>query len=106
MDYPPVRIPAMRLKSVGWAAFALTGLGLGGTPARAAHCGACGYPAAAVAPEQCLPPVARYRVRYQPVMEQQTRTAYRTCYRTEWREESYTVMRQVYEQHVAQETVP
>src|SRR5262245_60918634 len=103
---PPVRNLAMRLRTMGWAACLLSGLGLGGTPVRAAHCGACGYPAAAVAPEQCMPPVVQYRVRYQPVLEQQTRTCYRTVYRCELRDECYTVMRPVVEHHVREEVVP
>ena len=71
----------MRLMCLGWAAAALAGLVAGGD-ARAAHCGACAYPAAAVAPEQCCPPVVRYRVCYRPVVEERTRVCYRPVYRT------------------------
>src|SRR3954453_23595500 len=93
----------MRLKSVGWVALVLA---VAGGPARGAHCGACAYPAAAVAPEQCCPPVVRYRVCYQPVVEERTRVCYRPVYRTVMQECSYTVCRPVFEQHVCPEVTP
>src|SRR4051812_15815763 len=96
----------MRLKFIGWSALALAGAGLGGATARAAHCGACGDPADAVVSDQCAPPVASYRVRYQAIPETQTRTCYRPVYRTVWEDQPYTVMRNVYEQHVREECVP
>ena len=77
---------------------ALLGLGALASPAEAAHCGACAYPVQAALPEQCCLPAVRYRVCYQTVLEDQTRTCYRPVYRTVMKECRYTTYRPVYEQ--------
>ena len=82
----------MRHYVLGWAAVALAGLGPVG-PARAAHSGATAYPAAAVCPDQCAPPVVRYKVCYRPVWEEHTKVCYRPVYQTEYRQVCDTVMR-------------
>src|SRR5438477_121838 len=69
-------------------------------PARAAHCGASGYPAGCAAPENCCPPAVRFKVCYQTVTEYQTRVCQRPVYRTVMRECRTTVCKPVYEQHL------
>src|SRR5262245_17722165 len=66
---------------------------------RAAHCGACCYPAAVVCQEQCCVPEVRYRVCYQEVWEERTRVCYRPVMHTVIRECTFTTCRPVYEQH-------
>src|SRR5437763_887078 len=96
----------MRLNALGLAAVALAGLGWIGGAARASHCGACCYPATAVCPDQCAPPVVSYRVCYRAVWEEQTKICYRPCYRTEYKQVCETVMRPHYEQHCREESYP
>ena len=87
---------------------ALAGLGLlGGLgdqtligTAQAGHCGACRYPVCHRSAEQCCMPEVRYRVCYQTVIEEHTKTCYRPVYQTVMRECRYTVCKPVYEQHV------
>src|SRR5581483_6233593 len=78
----PVRSPEMRLKVALPLLVCLAGLASAGGEARAAHCGASGYPAQCCAPEQCCMPTVRYRVCYRTVVEEQTQTCYRPVYRT------------------------
>ena len=68
--------------------------------APAGHCGLCGYPAAAVAPEQCMPPVFASRVAYQPVSEIVNEVAYRPVTRTTYQSVTDTAYRTVYDQQV------
>src|SRR5262252_8813836 len=60
-------------------------LGAAGT-AQAAHCGACRYPAWHCHAEQSCMPEVRYKVCYQTVIEEHTKTCYRPVYQTVMRE--------------------
>ena len=65
---------------------ALGGLAACGGAAQAGHCGASKYPAVSCCPEQCCPPVVRYRVRYQTVVEEHSKICYRPVYTTVMKE--------------------
>src|SRR6185436_20666324 len=84
---------SMRLKVASALLGALLGLGVCGNAVRASHCGACAYPAHCCTPEQCCLPTVRYKVCYQTVVEEQSRTCYRPVYRTVMRECRYTCHR-------------
>ena len=70
---------------------------------RAAHCGACSYPASTVSADQCAMPVVYNRITYKPVYETHSQICYRPVYQTIMEQERYTVSRPVYEQHVQEE---
>src|SRR5262249_30462920 len=95
------RRPEMRLKLESLAlAVAFASFGSEGGSARAAHCGACGYPQSCFSQEQCCLPKIRYRVGYQTLVEEQTKVCYRPVYQTTMKECRYTVCKPVYERHV------
>src|SRR5262249_10928999 len=85
-------------KGVWFLVLGIWFLGFAGT-AEAAHCGACRYPVCHHRAEQCCMPEVRYKVCYQTVIEERTKTCYRPVYQTVMRECRYTVCKPVYEQH-------
>src|SRR5262245_57702898 len=89
----------MRLERMLPQLAALVGLAAAVSPAAAAHCGACGYPAPTCCPDQCCLPVVRYRICYKTVVEEQTEVCYRPVYQTVLKECRETVCKPVYEKH-------
>src|SRR5437667_12287065 len=85
---------------IGGGLVVLTALTLLAGQARAAHCGACGYPSGVVCQEQCCVPEVRYRVCYQEVWEDQTRVCYKPIMHTVMKSCTFTTCRPVYEQHL------
>ena len=65
----------MRLNSIKSAAIVLAAWTSIAAAAQASHCGACRL-------SSCCPPPAKYRVCYQTVWEERTRTCYRPVYTT------------------------